>query len=75
MGLVVQKYGGSSVADAEGVKRLAAIPSKEVLLAQLAGLLMSPIQRLAGVVAAISEKRAEPAAAEAPAAEAPAAAA
>lgn len=44
--------------DADGVKALAAIPSREVLLAQLAGLLMSPVQRLAGVLAALAEQRA-----------------
>ena len=49
-------YGGRAL-DAEGVKALAAIPSKEVLLAQLAGLLMSPVQRMAGVLAALAEKR------------------
>ncbi|HET9644790.1 MAG TPA: 50S ribosomal protein L10 [Burkholderiaceae bacterium] len=43
--------------NAEGVKALASIPSKEVLLAQLAGLLKSPIQRTAGVLAALAEKR------------------
>jgi large subunit ribosomal protein L10 len=68
-------YAGK-VLDAEGVKALASIPSKEVLLSQIAGLLMSPVQRMAGVLAALAEKRgggAEPEAAEAPA-EAPAAA-
>ncbi len=44
--------------DADGLKALAAIPSREVLLAQLAGLLMSPVQRLAGVLAALAEQRA-----------------
>jgi large subunit ribosomal protein L10 len=65
-------YAGKALT-VDGVKALAAIPSREVLLSQLAGLLMSPIQRLAGVVAALAEKRAVPAEAEAPA-EAPAAA-
>jgi large subunit ribosomal protein L10 len=57
--------------DANGVKALAAIPSREVLIAQVAGLLKSPIQRLAGVLAALAEKKgggAEVAPAEAPAA-------
>lgn len=45
------------VLDAEGVKALAAIPSREVLIAQIAGLLKSPIQRMAGVLAALVEKR------------------
>ena len=43
--------------NADGIKALAAIPSREVLLAQVAGLLMSPIQRMAGVLAALAEKR------------------
>jgi large subunit ribosomal protein L10 len=62
--------------DAAGVKALADIPSKEVLLAQLLGLMQSPISRLARVLAAIAEKRTEPAAESAAeaAAEAPAAA-
>ena len=49
-------YAGK-VLDANGVKALAAIPSKEVLLAQLLGLMQSPISRLARVVAAIAEKK------------------
>jgi large subunit ribosomal protein L10 len=60
-------YAGRAL-DAEGVKALASIPSKEVLLAQIAGLLMSPVQRMAGVLAALAEKRGG--GAEAPAAEA-----
>lgn len=64
-------YAGKAL-DADGVKALAAIPSKEVLLAQLLGLMQSPISRFARVLAAIAEKRAEPAAAE-DAAETPAA--
>ena len=47
------------------VKALAAIPSKEVLLSQLLGLMKSPITRLAGVLAALAEKRGEGAPAEA----------
>ena len=64
-------YAGRAL-DANGVKALAAIPSKEVLLAQIAGLLKSPVQRMAGVLAALADKRgggstesAEPAAAAA----------
>ena len=59
-------YAGKAL-DAEGVKALASIPSREVLLSQIAGLLMSPVQRMAGVLAALAEKRG--AGAEAPAAE------
>jgi large subunit ribosomal protein L10 len=68
-------YAGK-VLDADGVKALASIPSREVLIAQVAGLLKSPIQRMAGVLAALAEKRgagAEPAA-DAAAEAAPAAA-
>jgi len=63
-------YAGKAL-DAEAVKALAAIPSREVLIAQVAGLLKSPIQRMAGVLAAVAEKQGGGAAAEA---EAPAAA-
>lgn len=59
-------YAGKAL-DADGVKALASIPSREVLIAQVAGLLKSPIQRLAGVVAAVAEKKGG---AAAPAAEA-----
>ncbi len=65
-------YAGRAL-DANGVKALAAIPSREVLISQIAGLLKSPIQRLAAVVAALAEKKGGGASAEAPA-EAPAAA-
>ena len=49
-------YAGKAL-DANGVKALAAIPSREVLIAQVAGLLKSPIQRLAGVLAAVAEQK------------------
>ena len=70
-------YAGKPL-NAEGVKSLASIPSKEVLLAQLLGLMQSPVSRIARVLAAIAEKQAEgapaaPAAEAAPAADAPAA--
>ena len=69
-------YAGKAL-NADGVKALAAIPSKEVLLSQIAGLLKSPVQRMAAVVAALAEKKGGGAEAavpsEAPAAEAPAA--
>jgi large subunit ribosomal protein L10 len=57
-------YAGKPL-DANGVKALAAIPSREVLIAQVAGLLKSPIQRLAGVLAAVAEKKGGGASAEA----------
>jgi large subunit ribosomal protein L10 len=63
-------YAGKAL-DANGVKALAAIPTKEVLLAQLLGLMQSPVSRIARVLAALAEKRG--AGAEAPAAEATAA--
>jgi large subunit ribosomal protein L10 len=70
-------YAGKAL-DADGVKALAAIPSREVLLSQIAGLLKSPVQRIAAVLAALAEQRGAGAAAtaETPAAavEAPAAA-
>jgi large subunit ribosomal protein L10 len=66
------------------VIQLASVPSKEVLLAQLCGLLASPISRFARVLGAVSEQKnagapvaaaeVAPAAAEAPVAEAAAAA-
>ena len=64
-------YGGK-VLDQNGVKQLASIPSKEVLLAQLCGLLMSPISRTAVVLGALAAQKGEGAAA--PAAEEAAAA-
>lgn len=48
---------GRKVLDVNGVKQLANIPSKEVLLAQLCGLLMSPMSRTAAVLAALAAKR------------------
>ena len=63
----------------DGVMQLANIPSKEVLLAQICGLLSSPISRFARVLAAVSEQKGAPAEvvvaetvlAETPAAETP----
>ena len=51
-------YAGKAL-DANGVKALAAIPSKEVLLSQVAGLLKSPVQRMAAVIAALAAKKGE----------------
>ena len=62
-------YAGKAL-NADGVKALANVPSKEVLLSQLLGLMQSPVSRMARVLAAIAEKKG----AGAPAAEAPAAA-
>lgn len=55
-------YDGKAL-DVNGVKQLASIPSKEVLLSQLCGLLMSPIARTAVVLGALAKKKGEEAAA------------
>ena len=55
-------YGGKAL-DVNGVKQLASIPSKEVLLSQLCGLLKSPISRTAVVLGALATKKGEAAAA------------
>ena len=65
-------FGGKTL-DVNGVKQLANIPSKEVLLAQVCGLLMSPMSRTAVVLGALAAKKGggaadAPAAAEAVAA-------
>jgi len=49
-------YGGKAL-DVNGVKALASVPSKEVLLSQIAGLLKSPVQRTAAVLAALAQQR------------------
>ncbi|NUZ09041.1 50S ribosomal protein L10 [Piscinibacter koreensis] len=54
-------YAGKTL-DAAGVTALASVPSKEVLLSQLLGLMQSPVARVARVLAAIAEKREAPAA-------------
>jgi large subunit ribosomal protein L10 len=51
-------YNGK-VLDKAAVQSLANIPSKEVLLAQLLGLMQSPISGLARVLAAVAEKKSE----------------
>jgi large subunit ribosomal protein L10 len=51
-------YGGKAL-DANGVKQLASIPTKEVLLAQLLGLMQSPVSRTARVLSALAEKKGE----------------
>jgi large subunit ribosomal protein L10 len=43
--------------DANGVKALASIPSREALLSQVAGLLKSPIQRMAIVLGALAKAK------------------
>jgi len=49
-------YGGKAL-DVNALKALAAVPSKEVLLSQVAGLLKSPVQRTAAVLAALAQQR------------------
>jgi large subunit ribosomal protein L10 len=49
-------YGGKAL-DVNGVKALASVPSKEVLLSQIAGLLLSPVQRTAAVLAALAQQK------------------
>jgi large subunit ribosomal protein L10 len=65
-------FGGKAL-NADGIKALASVPSKEVLLTQVAGLLQSPIARFARALGAVAAKKGG-GAEEAPAAEAPAAA-
>ena len=48
---------GGKILDVNGVKQLANIPSREVLLAQVCGLLMSPISRTAVVLGALATKK------------------
>jgi large subunit ribosomal protein L10 len=51
-------FGGKAL-DVNGVKQLASIPPKETLLAQLCGLLMSPISRTAVVLGALAAQKGE----------------
>lgn len=55
-------YNGKAL-DKDAVQALANIPSKEVLLAQLLGLMQSPVSGLARVIAAVAEKKSAGAAA------------
>ena len=64
---------GGKMLDVNSVKQLANIPSKEVLLAQVCGLLMSPMSRTAVVLGALAAKKGEASAPAAPAEEAVAA--
>ena len=59
--------------DAEGMKAIAEVPSREELLSKLLGSLQSPITNLARVLNQIAEQGGAPAEAAAPAEEAPAA--
>lgn len=51
-------YNGKML-DAAAVNALASVPSKEVLLAQLCGLLQSPVSGMARVLAAVAETKGE----------------
>lgn len=55
--------------DADGMKAVAEIPSRDVLLGRLFGSMQSPIANFARVIKQIAEKDSAPAAEEAPAAE------
>ena len=66
-------YAGKALT-VDGVKALASIPSREVLISQVAGLLKSPIQRFAAVLAAVVQKQSPATAEPADAAAEPAAA-
>lgn len=57
-------YSGK-VLDKAGVQALASVPTKEVLLAQLLGLMQSPISGFARAIAAVAAQKGEPAAAPA----------
>ena len=57
-------FGGKAL-DVDGIKQLANIPSREVLLAQVCGLLMSPMSRTAVVLGALAAKKGEGAAEQA----------
>lgn len=50
-------YVSGAYVDAEGIKKLAAIPSREVLLAKMLGCLQAPIANLACVLKAIADKK------------------
>jgi large subunit ribosomal protein L10 len=49
-------FGGKAL-DADGIKALANVPPKEVLLAQLLGLLQTPVSGLARVLAEVAKKQ------------------
>jgi large subunit ribosomal protein L10 len=59
-------YAGKSL-DKAGVVALASIPSREVLLAQLLGVMQAPVSAFARGLAALAAQKEAPAAAEAPA--------
>lgn len=50
---------GTEIYDAQGVLALSKIPSRDVLLSQLVGSLQGPMQKLAAIVKAVADKKAE----------------
>ena len=50
-------YVGGAYVDAEGVKKLAAIPSREVLLAKMVGCLQAPIANLVYALGAVAKSK------------------
>ena len=62
---IVAGYCDGAVLDAAGVKELADIPSKEVLIAKFLGSIQSPVYKFAYAVKAVAEKLEEGAPAEA----------
>lgn len=52
-------YVGGAYIDAEGIKKLAAIPSREVLIAKMLGCLQAPIANFAYVLGAIAKIKEE----------------
>ena len=50
-------YVSGAYVDAEGIKKLAAIPSREVLIAKMLGCLQAPIANLAFVIKAIADQK------------------
>ena len=69
---IVAGYVDGNVLDADGVKELASIPSKEILVAKFLGSIQSPLYKFAYAVKAVAEKLEAPAEETAPAEEAPA---
>ena len=67
---ILAGYVDGEVLDADGVKELAAIPAKEVLIAKFLGSIQSPLYKFAYAVKAVAEKLEAPAEETAPAAEA-----
>lgn len=49
-------YIGNEIYDADGVKALSKIPSRDVLLAQLVGSLQGPLTKLAATLKAVADK-------------------